>query len=102
MFLFFCTKRKTSDQFYIKLENDLDASMVLAETAEKLGQRALVGKVCIDRNGPDYYTEKTQESLDATRSFVKGVLDMKSELVEPIITPRFAPTCTRYSRGVQL
>ena len=39
---------------------DSDASMVLAETAEKLGQRALVGKVCIDRNGPDYYTEKTQ------------------------------------------
>ena len=50
----------------------------------------------------NYLSWKTQESLDATRSFVKGVLDMKSELVEPIITPRFAPTCTRYSRGVQL
>ena len=83
----------TSASYYAT--NDADASMVLAETAEKLGQRALVGKVCADRNAPDYYKEKTQESLDATKSFVKAVLDMKSDIVEPIITPRFAPSCSR-------
>ena len=83
----------TSAAYFATL--DPEASMILAETAEKLGQRALVGKVCIDRNGPDYYTEKTQDSLNASKSFVKSVLDMKSDLVEPIITPRFAPTCSR-------
>ena len=30
-----------------------------------------------------------------TREFVARVQDMKSSLVDPIITPRFAPSCTR-------
>ena len=74
---------------------DEDASLILAEKVGELGQRAFVGKVNIDRNGPDYYTETTQGSIDATKSFVTNVLDMKNDLVRPIITPRFAPACSR-------
>ncbi len=83
----------TSAAYYATI--DVDASMILAETAEKLGQRALVGKVNIDRNGPDYYSETTQDSIGSTKNFVTSVLGMKSELVEPILTPRFSPTCSR-------
>ena len=74
---------------------DEDASLILAKKVEKLGQRAFVGKVNIDRNSPNYYTETTQGSIDATKSFVTKVLDMKNDLVQPIITPRFAPVCSR-------
>ncbi|XP_028397678.1 LOW QUALITY PROTEIN: guanine deaminase-like [Dendronephthya gigantea] len=74
-----------------------EASVILAETASRLGQRAFVGKVNMDQNSPDYYREGTREYIAATKSFVNRVFDfeMKSDLVEPIITPRFAPTCTR-------
>ena len=83
----------TSASYYATL--DVDASVILAEEAEKQGQRAFVGKVCIDRNAPDYYLETTQDSLGGTKNFVRKILDMKSDLVEPIVTPRFAPTCSR-------
>ena len=83
----------TSVAYYATI--DLDASMILAETAQALGQRALVGKVNIDRNCAENYTENTQDSLESTKIFVRNVLDMKSDLVEPIITPRFVPSCSR-------
>ena len=49
----------------------------------------------MDRNGFERYQESTQESLASTKSFVKSILNRKSALVDPIITPRFLPTCTR-------
>ena len=37
---------------------------------EKFGQRALVGKVCMDMQAPDYYIEETQKSIEDTRRYV--------------------------------
>lgn len=74
---------------------DEEASVILAETASRLGQRAFVGKVNMDQNSPEYYREGTRESIAASKSFVNRVFEMKNDLVEPIITPRFAPACTR-------
>ena len=34
---------------------------------ESLGQRALVGKVNMDQESPDYYVEETQKSVAETR-----------------------------------
>jgi guanine deaminase len=61
----------------------------------KLGQRAFVGKVNMDRNSPTFYSESTIESLDTTKLFISkmAALDI-SNLVIPCITPRFAPSCT--------
>ncbi|KAI8320663.1 guanine deaminase [Martensiomyces pterosporus] len=78
----------------------VEANKILAETIRNIGQRAYVGKVCMDANSPDYYSESTEESLQATEQFVKHVLggqeaDQSSRLVTPIITPRFAPSCSR-------
>ena len=53
---------------------DLDASLILAEVAENLGQRAFVGKVCMDRNGFERYEEPTRDSLYSTKSFVTTLL----------------------------
>ena len=72
-----------------------EASMTLANICQAEGQRALIGKVCMDRNSPDNYSEETNESLESTERFVRTVLEMESDLVKPIITPRFVPSCSR-------
>ena len=49
----------------------------------------------MDRNGFERYQESAQDSLSSTKSFVTSILDRKSVLVDPIITPRFVPSCSR-------
>ncbi|KJE91703.1 guanine deaminase [Capsaspora owczarzaki ATCC 30864] len=71
-----------------------EASTTLVETCERLGQRAYVGKVCMDRNSPSTYIEVTNESIRETEAFVQATLARNSELVTPIVTPRFVPTCS--------
>jgi guanine deaminase len=58
------------------------------ETAAKYGQRAFVGKVCMDRNSPAHYVETTAESLRETAHFCEEVLAMRDPLIVPILTPR--------------
>jgi guanine deaminase len=71
-----------------------DSSILLAKICQDLGQRAFVGKVCMDRNSPEYYCETTNQSLKDTQEFVSQIADMKSELIKAVITPRFVPSCT--------
>ena len=59
------------------------------------GQRALIGKVCMDRNSPENYCETTDCSLSESKQIVQSILNMASDLVKPVITPRFVPTCSR-------
>jgi guanine deaminase len=71
-----------------------DACKVLVNVVRDRGQRALVGKVNMDRNAPDFYIETTEGSLRDTQTFVNYVLNLHDPLVTPVITPRFVPTCT--------
>ena len=66
----------------------------LADICRQRGQRALVGKTCMDMNSPTFYCETTDESLQETKAFVEGQLRRRCPLVKPSITPRFAITCT--------
>lgn len=74
--------------------NYKESSVILAEEAIKRGQRALVGKVCSNCMSPDYYVESTTDSLRDTEAFIGSVENLKSPLVKPIVTPRFAVSCT--------
>ena len=47
----------------------------------------------MDRNTAEYLTEDTSQSLKETLEIIEEYKN-KSDLVKPIITPRFAPTCT--------
>ena len=47
----------------------------------------------MNRNGFSNYEETTADSLSETRLFLDGIAAKKSTLVEPIITPRFVPSC---------
>jgi guanine deaminase len=74
------------------------ATNILADIAFKKGQRAYIGRVCMDNADmcPDYYrdesTEETIRNVHASIEHCKD-LDPTGDLVAPIITPRFAPSC---------
>lgn len=76
-----------------------DATRVLVDTCIDRGQRALVGKVAMDNpeECPDYYRDaSTEAGLMGTRALVDYVRthpDNRS-LVQPVVTPRFIPSCT--------
>ena len=81
------------------------ANEVLVDVIRQLGQRAFVGKVCMNRNAPEFLLDASaQESLDQTVAFAEHVLErVKSPLITPIVTPRFAPACTEdLLRGLAL
>ncbi|UJF17960.1 guanine deaminase [Vibrio sp. SS-MA-C1-2] len=78
---------------------DTPSSLYLAETCIQLGQRALVGKVSMDDQEmcPDYYVEESAaHSIQQAENFIQALAQLpnNNHLVEPIITPRFIPTCT--------
>jgi guanine deaminase len=69
-----------------------DSTLVLMEELEKAGVTGYVGKVNMDRNAPPYLCETTEESQKETLRWLDGC--KKFMLVKPILTPRFAPSCT--------
>ena len=54
----------------------LPASKILVDVIKKLGQRAFVGKVNMDRNSPDYYVEETTKGCDDAEEFIRHVLKL--------------------------
>ena len=68
------------------------ATRELMEDLERTGLPCFVGKVNMDRNSPDILRETTEESLAETRRWLEESVDF--ELVRPILTPRFTPSCT--------
>uniref|UniRef100_G1QK00 Guanine deaminase n=1 Tax=Nomascus leucogenys TaxID=61853 RepID=G1QK00_NOMLE len=60
-----------------------DSSLLLAEITDKFGQRAFVGKVCMDLNDtfPEY-KETTEESIKETKRFVSEMLQKNSHVSE--------------------
>lgn len=66
---------------------------ILMDIFDRAGIGAYVGKVNMDRNSPDFYVESTEESLASTEEWILTTKD-KYDLVKPIITPRFVPSCS--------
>ncbi|QLQ79391.1 hypothetical protein HG537_0C00380 [Torulaspora globosa] len=75
---------------------DAESTKLLARICSLRNQRALIGKVCMDQNSPDYYRETTEMCLQNCRN-VLSFLDQElgDPKVLPILTPRFAPSCSR-------
>ncbi len=69
-----------------------EATWVLMEELEKAGVTGYVGKVNMDRNGSPLLQETTEESMAETLRWLDGCKRFK--YVQPIITPRFTPSCT--------
>ncbi|KAJ8970933.1 hypothetical protein NQ314_000956 [Rhamnusium bicolor] len=67
-----------------------NSSIALVDAAIKHGQRAFVGKINMTTLAPDDYIETPSESIKTTKKFIEDVKAKKNDLVQPIITPRFA------------
>lgn len=73
------------------------ATNLLADICQSRGQRAFVGRVCMDRMSPDYYQDESVESaIRDTQACIDHVkkIDPEYDLISPVITPRFACSCT--------
>lgn len=78
------------------------ATNLLASICHAKGQRALIGRVCMDNpeTCPDYYRDESAEaSITSTKASIAHIhnLDPSGTLIKPIITPRFAPACTDHA-----
>lgn len=71
----------------------LNSTKLLMDMFIESGLGAYVGKVNMDRNSSKDLNEATEDSIKDTETFLKEYGN-KSDLVKPIITPRFLPTCT--------
>ncbi|KAI8619301.1 putative guanine deaminase [Chytriomyces sp. MP71] len=82
------------------------ASTALANECRRRGQRAFVGKVCMDNkelcscsttDACVCTEDSVDESIRETRTFINSFHHTSEEedpLVQPIITPRFIPSCS--------
>lgn len=70
------------------------ATVLLMDMLEESGLQTMVGKVNMDRNCPDYIREDTKASADETVEWIKDILHNKYKNTQPILTPRFIPSCT--------
>ncbi|KAF3278283.1 hypothetical protein TWF970_004728 [Orbilia oligospora] len=72
--------------------NHLSATKILAESCDKAGIRAFVGKTCADMLTPEYYVETTEGSLKDTEEFVKWCFEKwgsgREGKIRPVVTPR--------------
>ncbi|GME98827.1 unnamed protein product [Ambrosiozyma monospora] len=84
----------TTASYYATIHTN--ASKLLADLALKMGQRAFIGKVCMNQNSPDNYIETFEECKSSQMEVLKHLenRDPKAEFVAPVITPRFAGSCT--------
>ncbi|EHH68707.1 amidohydrolase family protein [Gluconobacter morbifer] len=77
-----------------------EASLALARTCLRHGQRGLVGLVAMDHPDlcpPGYRQASADDALNATRRFIHAVRALpgnENGLVQPVITPRFIPACS--------
>ncbi|MEE1086128.1 MAG: amidohydrolase family protein [Schaedlerella sp.] len=71
------------------------ATNLLMSMLESSGLATMVGKVNMDRNCPDYLKEEDSEwSAWETVEWIKDAKHSKFKNTQPILTPRFIPTCT--------
>ncbi|RLN47247.1 hypothetical protein BBJ28_00023407, partial [Nothophytophthora sp. Chile5] len=83
----------TTAQYFATIH--LESTKKFADLIEQRGQRALVGLVSMDRNAPEsYVSPSTAKCLEDAEEFVKYTLAKQNELVRPVVTPRFIPTCS--------
>lgn len=72
----------------------ISANKLLVDEVAASGQRAFIGKVCMDQNSPADYCESHQENVEGTLELIRYVKSIQKPTVSAVVTPRFAPTCS--------
>jgi len=79
----------------------LESNKILVNLLQDIGQRAFVGKTCMNQHSfHDYLDESIESSLDDTGKFIEFCREKNennnamSMMITPVITPRFAISCS--------
>lgn len=74
----------------------VEATKILADSAFRQGQRAMIGRSCQDCGNPQYKDENAEEGMKANMQVIEHVrkLDSRFTLMKPILTPRNANKCS--------
>lgn len=82
-------------------ERTLSTSLILADVMQQAGIRAFIGKLSMDKSSrPSYVEASATASISAAKDFIEQCrhqvshLPHERRLVEPVLTPRFVPTCS--------
>ena len=74
------------------------STRLLMRLFQEAGMGALAGKVGMNRNCPESLTESVEDMVSGYEEIISAAdsspLTPHSQLVRPIITPRFVPSCT--------
>ncbi len=76
---------------------DVETTTMLAATCAELGQRGFVGRVAMDHpiHTPIWYRDDDPSvAISRSAESIRQIQSLDSELVRPIVTPRFIPACT--------
>ena len=72
-----------------------NSTLILMDLMEQSGLVTYVGKVNMDRNAPPGLTEESaSRSAADTRFFIEEAIRREYQRTRPVITPRFAVSCT--------
>ncbi len=85
----------TTAVYYGSIHNP--ATTALAQTCASAGQRAFIGRVAMDDpdGNPEWYRDDSAaSSVDASAASIEAIRGIGSSLVQPIVTPRFIPSCS--------
>lgn len=69
-----------------------EASCLLADLFKQAGMGAMVGLVGMNRNSPDTLSNSVDEMVRDQKALIEHLHGQ--DLVRPILTPRFVPSCT--------
>lgn len=70
-----------------------DSTRLLMNLFKEAGMGAMVGKVAMNRNCPPELTESIEQMIEGYEALI-AEFNQPDDLVRPIITPRFVPSCT--------
>lgn len=70
-----------------------EATAHLMKLMQSAGMGGMIGKVNMNRNCPDELCETVEDAMADARELMDN-WDKKDNLVRPILTPRFIPSCT--------
>lgn len=95
-FLSELVKQGTTTAMCYATQHESGCNVLVDSALERRGPRLFVGKVNMDRLSPQ--SENTPGSLEETKRFVLRTRRLNQNasppMVEPVVTPRFLPTCT--------
>jgi guanine deaminase len=83
----------TTAQYFATIH--VPSTELFVDLIAERGQRAFVGLVSMDQNAPsDYVSPSTEACLQDAEAFIQSTLAKQLALVQPVVTPRFIPTCS--------